>query len=350
MGNASTEELTVGIDLGDRHSQVCILGKDGEVLEEGRIATTEAALVPRFRAMAKSRVVMEVGTHSPWVSRLLRSAGHEVIVANPRKVALITQSSGKTDRNDAETLARLGRVDVQLLSPITHRTKEAQEDLAIVRSRSVLVRTRTILINHVRGSVKAVGGRLPSCDGHYFHRKAAPHLPAEVRVALLPLIETIAELSGRIRELDRKLEELIEERYPAAKLLQQVPGIGPIISLTFVLTIDDPGRFTRSRQVGAYLGLTPRQRQSGERNPQLHITKAGDSSLRTLLIQGAHYILGWRGPDSDLRRWGRARAERGGAAARKCAVVAVARKLAVLLHHLWVTGEVYRPLREVSAM
>lgn len=350
MENVSTAETTVGIDLGDRQSRVCILSAEGDVREEGWIATTEAALVPRFRAMARARIVMEVGTHSPWVSRLLQAAGHEVIVANPRQLRLITHSSTKTDRNDAELLARLGRADPELLKPVAHRRKEAQADLAVLRSRQALVAARTLLINQVRGTVKTVGGRLPACDAHSFHRKVLVHVPMEVREAVLPLIETIAELSQRIRNVDGRLDELIEERYPQAKLLQQVPGVGPIISLTFVLTIDDPKRFTRSREVGAYLGLTPRQHQSGERNPQLHITKTGDSSLRSLLIQGAHYILGWRGPDSDLRKWGLARMERGGGNAKKCAIVAVARKLAILLHHLWVSGEAYRPLREVPAV
>lgn len=350
MGNVSTAEMTVGIDLGDRQSRVCVLGAAGEIVEEGRIATTEAALLPRLRGMAKARVVMEVGTHSPWVSRLAKAAGHEVIVANPREVRLISHSTRKTDRNDALTLARLGRVDPQLLKPVAHRSKEAQADLAVLRSRHALVASRTMLINQVRGTVKAVGGRLPACDAHYFHRKAVVHVPAEVRDAVLPLIETIAELSRQIGEIDARLEEMIAARYPQAKLLQQVPGVGTIISLTFVLTIDDPKRFQRSRQVGAYLGLVPRQQQSGERTPQLGITKAGDVSLRTLLIQGAHHILGWRGPDSDLRRWGLARMERGGANAKKRALVAVARKLAVLLHHLWTTGEVYRPLREAPVM
>jgi len=127
-------------------------------------------------------------------------------------------------------------------------------------------------------------------------------------------------------------------------LLKQVKGVGTQIALTYLLTIEDPHRFAKSRDVGCFLGLRPGRRDSGESQPQMHISKEGDPYLRTMLVQGAHYILGPFGADSDLRRWGLKLAARGGKNAKKRAVVAVARKLAVLLHRLWVTGEVYEPL------
>jgi transposase len=154
----------------------------------------------------------------------------------------------------------------------------------------------------------------------------------------------ITQLSEQIASSDKRIEALIQERYPETEALRQVPGVGPIISLSYVLTLGDPTRFKMSRQVGPYLGLVPRQRESGQRSPALRISKAGNKYLRQLLVQGAHYILGYRGPDTDLRRWGLDHAA-GGKASKKRAIVGVARKLAVLLHRLWVTGEAYIPLR-----
>jgi transposase len=293
--------------------------------------------------------MLEVGTHSPWLSRLLADLGHEVIVANPRQVRLIAESDRKRDRADAELLARLGRLDPDLLRPIRHRGPQAQQDLALLRARDTLVRARTNLVNHVRGAVKALGGRLPACAAASFHRKAEGHLPQALQEALLPLLATIAELTGRIRAYDRQVEEIAEERYPEGRRLRQVPGVGPLTSLAFLLVIEDSSRFRKSRGVGPYLGLVPRQSQSGEREPQLSITKAGDPLLRRLLVQSAHYILGPFGPDSELRRWGLHLAGAGSGRNKKRAVVAVARKLAVLLHRLWVTGEVYQPIAPETA-
>jgi transposase len=296
------------------------------------------------------RVVLEVGTHSPWISRLLRSWGHEVVVANPHRLRLIAQSVRKNDRADAETLARVGRLDVDLLHPVHHRGEQAQMDLGVLQSRAALVGIRTGLVNDVRARVKSAGGRLSACSPEAFPKLALPGIPPALLPALGPLLTVITDLTGQIRLLDRKVQQLIVERYPAAQMLQQVPGVGPVTALSFVLTIDDPHRFEHSRDVGAYLGLIPKQRESGDRAPELGITKAGDKVLRALLVQCAHYILGFRGPDSDLRRWGLRRCPPGARVQKKRTVVAVARKLAVLLHRLWVTGEVYVPVREERAM
>jgi transposase len=315
------------------------------VCERAQVLSNPKAFERRFGGMARARIIIEVGTHSPWMSRLLERLGHEVIIANAHRVRLIAEGNKKNDRNDAETLARLGRLDVALLSPIRHRDVEAQAALAVVRSREALVRARTLLVNQVRGTVKSTGERLPASDADTFHQKAAAHLPSDLSRALGPVLEAIEDLTTRIRELEREVERLSNERYPETALLRRVPGVGPITALTFVATIGDPHRFRRSHDIGAYLGLTPKQRQSGERDPQLGITRAGDRMLRSLLVQCAHYILGYRGPDSDLRRWGLQYAG-DNAQAKKRAVVAIARKLAVLLHRLWVTGAVYEPLRQ----
>jgi transposase len=347
----SWKAMTIGLDLSDRYSALCVLDSVGDVIEEGRVRTTETALTQRFGGISRCRIVLEVGTHSPWVSRLLADFGHELIVANPGRVRMIADSTKKNDRSDAETLARLGRLDPALLHPITHRSQQAQADLAMIRARRSLVGARTVLINHVRGAVKSSGARLPSCDAYMFHKKVASAIPEHLSPALTPLLTVVANLTSEIANIDARLCALIQDRYPEAMLLQQVPGVGPLISLTFVLTIGDPYRFQKSRQVGAYLGLVPRQRASGERSPELGISKAGDAYLRQLLVNGSQYILGFRGADTDLRRWGLLRASVGGRPGKKRAVVAVARKLAILLHHLWVTGEVYMPLRsgEVAA-
>lgn len=341
---------TVGLDLGDRTSAVCILSKAGEVLETGVVRTTREALELRFKSADPVRIVLEAGPQSPWTSRLLESLGHDVIVANPHRVRLIAESRRKDDRTDAETLARLGRVDPSLLAPITHRSERCQQDLSLLRSRDALPSSRTHLISHSRGVVKAATGeRLPACGSTVFHSKALASVPEALVGGLGPVMAAIGTLTQCVRGIDRQVDRLIAERYPEALLLQQVGGVGPLTSLAFVLTLGDPARFTSSRAVGAYCGLTPGRRQSGSRDPQLRITKAGDGYLRRLLVQSAHYILGHFGPDCDLRRWGLAHAASGGKNGKRRAVVAVARKLAVLLHRLWLTGEVYRPLRDEPA-
>jgi len=291
------------------------------------------------------RIAIEAGTHSPWASRVLEELGHEVLVANSRKVRLIYSNKRKTDEIDAENLARLARLDPKLLYPLKHRGEEAQAHMALIRSREALVGTRTQLVNHVRGTVKSFGHRLPKCPARTFHKRAAEHIPEALRPALEPILETIGSLTERIRRYDRKLEAISEEHYPQeTALLRQVEGVGPLTALTFVLTLEDPHRFQKSRSVGAYLGLVPARDHSGESDPQKRISKEGDEMLRRILVGSAHFILGPFGSDSDLRRHGQKIASRGAKNAKKRAAVAVARKLSVLLHRLWVTGEAYDPL------
>ena len=341
--------LTVGIDLGDRSSRYCILNQDGEVARAGSVATTKKDLNRVFGGLRHSRLALEAGTHSPWVSRHLKSLGHEMIVANPRRTRLIAGSSNKNDRLDAETLARLARVDPKMLFPIRHRGEQAQADLTVIRTRAALVEGRTRLINAARGLTKSFGERLHNCDARYVDQELAQDLPPVLKGAIEPLLQQIGELSGRIQEYDGMIQGMARERYPEVALLTAVGGVGVLMALTFILTLDDGNRFSRSRDVGAYLGMRPRRRQSSQSDPQLGISKEGDVYLRKLLVQGAHVILGRRAPDSDLRRFGQRLIARGGKGAKKKARVAVARKLAVLLHHLWVTGEVYEPLRNSQA-
>jgi transposase len=337
--------MTAGLDLGDKYSYLCLIDtQSGEVVEEGRLRTSPEVFRRRFASEPPLRIAIEAGTHSPWVSRVLQECGHEVLVANARKLRLIYSNKRKTDEIDAENLARLARLDPKLLYPLKHRSEDSQAHMAIIRSRQALVGCRTQLVNHVRGAVKSFGHRLPKCPARSFHKRAAEHVPEALRPALEPILETIGSLTERIRDYERQLEAISKEHYPETELLRQVEGVGALTALTFVLTLEDPYRFERSRSVGAYLGLVPAREQSGDRDPQKRISKEGDEMLRKLLVGSAHYILGPFGGDSDLRRHGEKMASRGGKNARKRAAVAVARKLSVLLHRLWVSAEAYDPL------
>jgi transposase len=337
--------MTAGLDIGDKYSHLCLIdSQSGEVIEEGRLRTSPETFRRRFASEQPMRIAIEAGTHSPWASRVLEECGHEVLVANARKLRLIYANKQKTDEIDAENLARLARLDPKLLYPLKHRGEDSQAHMAIIRSRDALVSARTQLVNHVRGAVKSFGGRLPKCPARSFHNRAPEHIPEALLPALESILEQIGSLTQRIRDYERQLEAISKERYPETELLRQVEGVGPLTALTFVLTLEDPYRFAESRSVGAYLGLVPAQDQSGDRDPQKRISKEGDQMLRKLLVGSAHYILGPFGSDSDLRRHGEKIASRGGKNAKKRAVVAVARKLSVLLHHLWVSGELYDPL------
>jgi transposase len=339
------KQLTVGLDLGDRFSSYCVLDEAGEIVLEQKLPTTPEAMKEIFGRMPRSRVAMETGTHSPWVSRALAALGHEVIVAHAQKVRLIVKSRRKDDRLDARTLARLARIDPELLSPVQHRSAQAQLHLAEIRARAALVSTHTALVNAARGLVKSYGERLRKCHTQQVRREMTAELSMGLREALEPLLREVESLNERIQEYDRRIEKMAKERYPETALLKQVKGVGDLIATTYVLTLEDPHRFRKSRDAGCFVGLQPGRRNSGESEPQMRISKEGDEYLRTLLVQGAHYILGPFGEDSDLRRWGQKLAARGGKNAKKRAVVAVARKLAVLLHRLWVSAEVYEPLR-----
>ncbi len=332
--------VVIGMDLGDKESQVCVLGAGNEIRQEVRVRMTSPALQAWFGGLQRQAlVVMEAGSHSPWSSRLLEGMGHAVVVADPRRLRLISASDKKNDVEDARMLARVAAAMPELLKVVKHRSAEAQQDLTVIRARARLVEARTKLWCSLRGLAKSLGRRLP--------RRVRGEMLGELRI-LEPLWKALEDVSQRIQEYDRQIAEL-EKKYPEVGRLQQIAGVGPLISLTFVLTLDDHLRFQKSRQIGSYLGLRPRQRDSGESQPQLRVTKAGDKYLRSLLIQGAQYILGKFGPDTDLKRWGLKLAARGGKNAKKRAVVAVARKLAVLLHRLWCDASDYEPLRHSPA-
>lgn len=341
----STPFYTIGIDLGKNMSHVCVLDRKRDVHKQIALDSTPKAFAREFRDIPSSRIVMEACGISAWVSRFLGQFGHEVIVANPRNVALISKGNNKSDRVDAEFLARLGASDLQLLSPITHRGEQAQQDLAKIKLRDVLVRTRVTLLLSLRGNLESLGLQLPKCSSESAHKKLRAALTKEQIAFVEPMLAALETLTNSIRRYDREIEGTANKEYPEAQLLQTAPGVGPLISLAYVLTVDDPKRFKKSRDVGAFVGLTPRRHQSGGSDPQLRITKAGNRYLRQLLVQSANYILGPFAKDSDLRTWGLKLADRGGKNAKKRAIVAVARKLATILHRMWMAKTEFNPLR-----
>lgn len=344
---ASSPRITIGFDLGDRKSRVCEVDEDARVVKEAAVLTTRGAVEAYFGGRERCRVVIEAGTHSPWISRQVEEMGHEVVVANPSRLFAGRRRRHRNDRLDAEFLGRQGRADTKLLYPIRHRGVRAQEHLELIRGRDQLVRARTRLVNHVRGVVKSSGGRITKCAAEAFAGRARRQMPPEFCGATAPILEVIEELTRRIHAMDKQVEKLSEE-YPEVLRLRQVPGVGALTSLAFVLLVDDPKRFVHSRDVGPYFGLVPRLDESSDQTPQLGITKAGDELGRRLLVSAAQYILGPFGPECDLRRHGEAIAARGGANAKKRAVVAVARKLAVLLHRLWSSGADYECDRQLK--
>ena len=332
---------TVGIDLGDRCSSYCILNHEGEVVETGRMKTQDSAFQQHFEGEEGMRMAMECGTHSPWISRLLKELGHEVLVGNARKLKSITGSESKNDDRDAEQLARLAHFDPRLLFAVRHRSAERQQDLTLIQARATLVRARTMIINTARGLVKSSGGRLPTCSSESFATQVQPMLPAELAGMIGPLLEQVASLNAQIARMDQQVEALAK-KYPEIRILRSAPGVGPLVAATYGLTLDGAQAVAHSRSAGAFLGLRPRQKQSGEYDPQCRITKTGNTYLRCLLMQSAHYLLGRFGPDSALRRWGLKLAASGGKRGKKRALVAVARKLAVILHCMWRTNQVYQ--------
>jgi transposase len=353
---AEKGRLTIGLDLGDRMTHYCVLDEKGELCIQGKLATTKTGLNPLFEQLPETRVVLEVGTHSPWASRHVAGMGHEVIVANPRRVSMISGSKRKNDRLDAEKLARLGRVDPKLLAPIQHRDEDVQRDLMEIRMRHVLVESRTKLVNSARGQMKSMGYRLRSCDCDQVGVELAAELPEEVRKPVEVLLETVAHLTKQIKLAEERIHA-VAQRYPEIELLTVIYGVGELTALAYVLTIEDAERFGKSREVGPYLGMVPGQAQSGEKDPQQRITKEGDRMVRWLLVQCAHCILKEGAPDSDLRRWGLAKleehqqeqAQKSGkkgtkGKGKKRVLVAVARRLAVVMHVLWANGEEYDPL------
>ena len=343
---------TIGIDLGDRKHAICVLDDAGSVIEERSITNHRESLRRLSKKYPKALMVMEVGSHSPWISRFLSNLRHRVLVANPRKVRAIYQNTRKSDERDANMLARIARVDESLLFPIEHGTEEAQRDLLQIKLRDNIVRQRVDVISAVRFTLKSMGIKLKSPNTNYFARYAREALRddhPEVAKLVEPSLIVIDAMTAQIKHLDKELEELAETNYPITRKLREIKGVGVITALVFVLTIGDPARFEKARDVGAYLGLVPRRDQSGDVDMELRISKAGDKILRRLLVGAAQYILGPFGEDCDMKNKGERLIERGGRRAKKKAVVAIARTLSVVMLTLWKNDGNYERFRPSAA-
>lgn len=336
----------IGLDLSDQSAEACVLpASGGDVERRDTIEMSPMAMLDYFGEMPPARVLMEAGTHSPWLSRLLGDLGHEVRVADPRRIKLITENARKSDEVDAELLARLERIeDLELIRPVVHRHEQLQADFALVKARDQLVKARTALINFARGIVKSMGGRLPSCSTDSFVRKPQvwQAIPALLEPALYPLMQAVGTMTARIKEYDKAIETVLETRYPEAnEAMRQIKGVGAITTLCFICVVQDPERFETSRAVGPYVGLAPGRSQSGEQDPKKGITKSGDPLLRCQLTRAAHYVMTF-GEDSDLKRTAGRLLNKG--KPRQVVGCAIARRLAVLMHRLWISKQAYEPL------
>lgn len=331
--------LTVGLDVHQRETEICGLDAAGDVVQRVRIKTTAPALTQWARGRGRLAICLETGGSSPWIARLLSSLGHDVVVCHARQIQLIAQSRKKTDRRDAELLARLLRADPSLLHPVAVRSEATQQGRAALAVRDTLVRSRTRCRQSLRGLLRATGFRVPcSSWGKLVSDVQALALPEGLPALLAPLLTTIAELSAQIRAAERQIAT-VAKRHPVVDQLCTVPGIGRLTALAFVLAIEDPSRFPRSRNVPAFFGLVPSVRASGDAARHGRITKEGDRLVRFLLGQAAHACLRSRQP-SALKDWALAVRQRRGRAKATCAL---ARKLAVVMHRLWVTGAPYDP-------
>lgn len=220
--NGKTSRMTIGLDLGDKYTHLKAFDPEGNIVEEGRIRTTIEAFENRFKGVKPALVALEAGTHSPWAFRVIKACGHEVIVANPRQVPLISQNDQKSDDHDPELLGRLARVDPKLLKPIQPRDLKDQIALAELRARDCLVTARTKLVNHVRGVVKSFGGRTTGISVNTFHETVEERIPPEIRESLRPLLKVIRKFAEQIVHYDKKIEKLSRKEYPQTEVLRQI--------------------------------------------------------------------------------------------------------------------------------
>lgn len=346
---ASFPLFAIGLDLGDRNCAYEVLDASGCVVTSGSVATSVSSLQKVFAPFRGGRIVLEAGTHSPWVEEVLGSIGLEVMVADPRSIPVARGKRRKSDRIDARYLARIGRSAPSLLTLVQHRPPSDRRQMSTLKLRACLTRMRTTAINCVRGLLKSYDGtRVKKCSSDAFAERAREVLPDDLRAAVEPMLDHIAAATETIAAFDKEIARMADAN-PGAKAVRQVTGIGDLTALTFALIIQDPKRFRRSQDVGAYFGLVPNRFQSGDSDPELRISKTGNPMMRRLLVNAAQYILGpLNKTDSDLRRFGLAMAGEGKKLRKKKAVIAVARRTAVLMHALWRTGETYEPLRNAN--
>ena len=338
----------IGMDMGDKNHKAVGLSEDGEIVDRAEVVCTPKDVREYLKRHPGALLAIETGTHCRWVSSLGLELGHEVLVGNARKLRMIWDSSRKNDWRDAEMLAKVARADRSLLSPVKLRGGEDQELMRMVKSRDLLVRSRTGIVNQIRGFCKSEGFRLPKCSAASFARMEK-HTPPAVGEVAKPLFAVLRELAKKIGVYDTMITDAVKRLHgeePA--LLEPIAGVGPVTSAAFLAAVGDVSTFGSARDAGPYFGLVPRQDQSGQTDRQLRISKEGNQIVRRLLVTAANHIMGPFGKDSDLRRHGMRIAERGGKNATKRAKVAVARKLAVLMLAVLKNRTAYRPLTDVE--
>jgi transposase len=319
------------IDLHMRYSQIRIVDDAGAVVREQRVVTSADRLVAVFSGHGPMRILVETGTESEWVAQVLETAGHAVIVADPNYAPMYGEirRKVKTDRRD---VAALGEANRRGWYRATHRVSAAQRALRQqLRSRRLLVQMRSGTIALMRSLLRQAGYRLPSSSSQRVPRQLARlTLPAELAATIAPLGRTVSTLTTEIAEMDARLKRQAAAD-PIVPRLQSVPGVGPVVALTFRAFVDDVARFSSAGQVSAAIGLVPREDSSAERRHRGHITKAGPRELRSLLVQAAWAC--WRSTASaSLRAWAERLAGRRG---KRIAVVALARRLSRILFALW---------------
>lgn len=341
--NTENKKVYVGFDVSEKTIEIFAVYGTETSNGSCKIDNNHDAIkkfLATFNDPSRVCVVMETGTHSLWMSELIKGLGFEVIVAHARDLALIYRSDKKNDQLDAEKLARLAQADRKLLHPVKHMTMERQTDLTVLKARDLVVRQKTQLINTIRGLLRAAGYKLIEEDYTTKTIKTCcSALPEHMKPVITPLLQQICYLDLAIKEYDRQVRKLCK-KYPATKILQQITGVGEVTSLAFVLIVGDPNRFENAARLCAYLGVVPKQDQSGNTDKQLGITKKGNKLGRKLLVQAAHYILGPFGPDCELRSYGLRVQSRGGKIAKKKSYIAVARKLVTVMLALWKNPEI----------
>ena len=346
----------IGIDVSDKTSKICVMAKiagERRIVEETTVATTKEAFSEYLATKdRKAAVTFETGAHCRWMAQLIRSMGFKVNVANPAKLRALTHSNSKNDRNDARELARYTLADVEMLHPVFLRPETHQQMIRLLEARLALVTTRTKLINEMRGFAKSMGFRIPKKDAAYFHLIDRTGWPRDLEAVCWPLMGVLKTIHMKIAAIEKQMRELADTPEFAADVesVRQVVGVGFLCSVAYVAVLGgNYARFAKARDVGPYLGLVPRQDQSGDIDKQLPITKAGSTLLRALLTEAAQVALRDGIRMTDLKLKGLRIAERGGKNARKRAVTATVRGLAVTMMALLKHPErEYMPLSDAN--
>ena len=326
-----------GIDLSNESTSICVIDEDGALVSETEIPTEEEAVRRFFGKFKELRCVVEATALAEWMCGIVEESGHGINIIDPRQAKAVTHTKKKTDRIDARKLAQLARVGWYT---VVHRKSGKARGLrSFMTARSQLVKTQVALKSAIQGLFRAHGTKLPSGSGEVFEhnvRVALKQAEPMLKRAIAPLLKTWVEVSQRAAAMYVVLGKQIAKKDPECKLLMSVPSIGPATAATFVATVDDPKRFATGEQVSSYLGLVPSIYQSGGTEIRGRITKQGDVLLRWLLVEAASNLLCHSRSTCALRQWGlRIQKEKGFGKAR----VAVARKLAVIMHRIWLTGE-----------